>query len=98
MPSQSSGPGVKPFNLLSVAKDPDLKEQIDPDMAQALRDAGYNPQAELGILNKYKSPHGGLSHIVVSSYNVSCQSARGRINPSGDYVGMVLYAKDGKTD
>jgi hypothetical protein len=62
--------------------------------------AGINPDARIGALIKHASKHliGGRSFAVVSSYHISHRSEQGRLSDAEDYVGLVLYAKDGRTE
>jgi hypothetical protein len=79
-------PGLASFKMKSILKDPVLLQRLlssDAALNSAFKNAGLNPDARLGVLIKYASKTQLDQHhyIVVSSYNVSCHSTRGPINP-----------------
>lgn len=94
--------GFSGFKVSSVLTDPILQQELQKGNRQlklALRAAGVDVDARLGALFKYAS--NSLQedkYLIISSYDISCQSQRGPIDPAEDYVGVVLYAKDGVTD
>lgn len=92
-------PGVSGFNLKALVRDEELRARMlrdDPQIADALRAACYSPSAPIGVVIKQSS--GEQEHPVVHSYKISCHSAWGPLDPEEDYVGMVLYSKDGAVD
>jgi hypothetical protein len=105
--SLHSEPSARPrgfcgFKLSAVRKDPVLQQELqngNPQLELALKASGGNPDCRLGALFKYAlGPLQEDKYLIVSSYNISCKSYRGPIDPEEDYVGLVLYAKDGVTD
>jgi hypothetical protein len=89
--SEASLPSHKPpelasFKLKSILEDPVLLHRLlsrDAALNSAFAKAGLNPDARLGVLVKYASKTTLDEHhyILVSSYNVSCHSTRGPIDP-----------------
>jgi hypothetical protein len=76
----------------------ELKLQ-NPQLKAALRAAGVDVDARAGVLLKYVASDrlDRHHHIILDSYNISCSSTRGQLDPTEDYVGMVLYSKDSAT-
>lgn len=78
-------PGFASFKLKSMLKDPVLLHHLlssDTALNRAFHAAGLNPDARLGVLIKYASPTlDDHNYIMVSSYNISCNSTRGPISP-----------------
>jgi hypothetical protein len=85
MPSHKPA-GFHSFKLKSFVKDPQLQQSLlssDGALDAAFRKAGLDPDARAGVLIKYalKNTLDEHHYTVVSSYNVSCHSTRGPINP-----------------
>jgi hypothetical protein len=78
-------PGFASFKLKSILKDPVLLHRLlssDTALNSAFKKAGLNPDARLGVLIKYASKELDEHHyILVSSYNVSCHSTWGPVDP-----------------
>jgi hypothetical protein len=81
----NKAPGFVTFKLKSILKDPVLLHRLlssDAALNSAFKKAGLNPDARLGVLIKYASKELDQHHyILVSSYNVSCHSTWGQIDP-----------------
>jgi hypothetical protein len=94
--------GFSGFRVSSVLTDPVLQQELqkgNPQLKLALKGAGVDLDARLGVLIKYASDSlQENKYLIISSYNISCKSQRGPLDPEADYVGLVLYAKDGVTD
>lgn len=105
--SLSSEPSARPcgfsaFKVSAVLKDPVLQQEYkksNPSLQRALTAAGVDLEAQVGVLLKYGSNQLDEHHYhVLDSYNISCRSFRGPLDPSSEYVGMVLYSLDNETE
>eukprot|EP00878_Enallax_costatus_P022467 GHUV01023836.1.p1 GENE.GHUV01023836.1~~GHUV01023836.1.p1 ORF type:complete len:190 (-),score=25.19 GHUV01023836.1:378-947(-) len=96
-------PGISSFSITAVVKDRQLRErflQRDPQLLAAFRRAGYNLDAAIGALIKHSSKDrlDEYTYRVLDIYKVSCESDWGELDAAEDYIGMVLYFKDGAAD
>lgn len=85
-----------------MLKDPVLQEEYkksNPSLRRALTAAGVDLDAKVGVMLKYASNQLDEHHYhVLDSYNISCRSFRGPLDPNSEYVGMVLYSLDKETE
>lgn len=74
-------------------------QKSNPALRAALCNAGIDLNTRLGLLLKYASNQLDEHHYhVLDSYNISCRSCWGPLDPADEYVGMVLYSKDRQTE